>query len=149
MASTDVSLKKINTGRKRWVRGDGSNLKRIEVRAFSDADIDSLNNPDIQEYIIYNVNVGDEIKLLLNINSRTISYDIVHVTESGERIIGITTSEFVDDIDAIITPYKSPWPRQITDIYVSGIYSKISNDFQSVWCWVDFCGLGTAHNDVY
>lgn len=149
LATTDVSLKKIKTGRKRWVRGDGQNLKRVEVRALSDADIESFNKTDIQEYIIRNVLVGDEIKLMMDSNSRSISYNVVHVSENGERIIGSVTSDFVDDIDAIVTPYNSPWPRRITDLYVSGIHSNISNEFDSVWCWVDFCGLGTAHNDVY
>lgn len=149
LATTDVSLKRIKTGRKRWARGDGRNLKRVEVRALSDASVDSFNKTDIQEYIAKSVGVGDEIKLLMDTNSRSISYNIVHVSENGERVIGSVTSEFMDDIDAIITPYNSPWPRRITDLYVSGIHSNISSDFESVWCWVDFCGLGTAHNDIY
>lgn len=150
LAATDVSLKKISkTGRKRWVRGDGCNLKRIEIRALSDADISSYKAIDLQEYIMSNITEGDDIKLILDINSRNVTYNIVHTSENGDRVIGKTTEEFIDDVDAIISPYGSPWPRRITDLYVSGIYSQISNDFSEVWCWVDFCGLGTAYTDTY
>ena len=149
LASTDVSFKKIKTGRKRWVRGDGSNLKRVEIRALSDADIQTFNNIDIQEYIFENVSEGDDVKLVLDSNSQSVSYNIVHTSEKGDRVIGKVSSEFIEDIDAIITPYNSPWPRRFTDLYVSGIHSNISNTFDKVWCWVDFCGLGAAHNDVY
>ena len=149
LATTDVSFKKIKTGRKRWVRGDGSNLKRIEIRALSDVDIDSFNDLDIQDYIIRNVREGDEIKLVMDPNARSITYDIVHTSEKGDRVIGQASVEFIEDLDAIITPYNSPWPRRITDLYVSGIHSQISSDFSKVWCWVDFCGLGTAHTDIY
>ena len=149
LASVDVTLKMIKTGRKRWARGDGRNLKFIEIRALSDADIRSFNSIDIQNYIIENVNEGDEINLVMNNKTMTVSYDIVHVSGIGERIIGKSTTELIDDIDEIITPYDSPWPKRITELYVSGIYSEIDSDFQSVWCWVDFCGLGIASSDVY
>lgn len=149
LATTDVSLKRIRTGRKRWVRGDGSNLKRIEIRALSDADIMSFNTPDLQRYIIENVSEGDEINLVMNLNTRSILYEIYHISNNGEKKIGETTMDMVEDIDAIITPYDSPWPKRITDLYVSGIHSQISQDFKSVWCWVDFCGLGTAVTDAY
>lgn len=92
---------------------------------------------------------GDEIKLVLDTNARSVTYNIMHTTEKGDRVIGKTTSEFIDDVDAIISPYKSPWPKRITNLYVSGIYSQISNDFSEVWCWVDFCGIGTADTDTY
>lgn len=149
LAASNVSLKRIKTGRKRWVRGDGSNLARIEIRALSDADISSFNMLDIQNYIINYVSDGDEISLVLNSSARGLSYDIVHSGPLGERKIGKTTKELIDDIEAIITPYESPWPKRITDLYVSGIYSQIASDYQSVWCWVDFCGLGIALNDSY
>ena len=150
LAATDVSLKKISkTGRKRWVRGDGHNLKRIEIRALSDADINSYKATDLQEYIVNNISEGDDIKLVLDTNARSVTYNIVHIAENGERIIGKTTEEFIDDVDAIISPYNSPWPKRITDLYVSGIYSQVSDDFSEVWCWVDFCGLGTAYTDIY
>jgi len=149
LATTDVSLKKIRTGRKRWVRGDGSNLKRIEIRALSDADIMSFNTPDRQNYIVKYVSEGDEINLVMNPNSRTVSYGIYHISDNGEWKIGEATADLIEDIDAIITPYNSPWPKRIKDLYVSGIHSQISSDFRSVWCWVDFCGLGMAINDVY
>ena len=71
------------------------------------------------------------------------------MADNGERRIGKTTDEFIEDIDAIISPYDSPWPKRITDLYVSGIHSQISPDYNSVWCWVDFCGLGNALSDVY
>lgn len=149
LAATDVSFKKIRTGRKRWVRGDGSNLKLIEIRALSDADIESFNMPDIQSYVIKHVFEGDEINLVMNNHAQNITYDIVHVSENGERKIGKTSNQLTEDIDAIISPYESPWPKRITDLYVSGVHSQISLDFQSVWCWVDFCGLGNALTDVY
>lgn len=150
LAATNVSFIQIyKTGRKRWVRGDGSNLKRIEVRALSDFDITSCKTTDLQEYIVNNVVDGDEIKLVLDTNARSVTYNIMHTTEKGDRVIGKTTSEFIDDVDAIISPYKSPWPKRITNLYVSGIYSQISNDFSEVWCWVDFCGIGTADTDTY
>ena len=149
LAGTDVSFRKIRTGRIRWVRGDGSNLKRIEIRALSDADIVSFNTPDLQSYIIKNVSEGDEINLVMNSDTRSISYGIYHISSDGERKIGETTVDLIDDIDAIITPYGSPWPKRITDLYVSGIHSQISSDFRSVWCWVDFCGLGNAVTDAY
>ena len=149
LATADVSIKRIKTGRKRWARGDGSNLAKIEIRALSDADMDSYHTVDIQEYIIGNIAEGDEIKLLLDTDSQSISYNIVHTSANGDRVIGRTSEDFVEDVDAVISPYGSPWPRRITDLYVSGIYSKISEDFREVWCWVDFCGLGMAHTDVY
>lgn len=149
LATADVSFKKIRTGRKRWVRGDGQYLKLIEIRAISDADIFSFNTPDIQNYIINNVFDGDEINLVMNANTSTITYDVVHVSENGEKRIGKTTEELTEDIDAIISPYESPWPKRITDLYVSGIHSQISPDFNSVWCWVDFCGLGNALSGAY
>lgn len=149
LATTDVSLKKIRTGRKRWVRGDGNNLKRIEIRALSDADIMSFNKPDLQRYIVKNISEGDEINLVMCPNTRTVSYDIYHLSDDGERKIGETTVDLIEDIDTIITPYNSPWPKRIKDLYVSGIHSWISSDFRSVWCWVDFCGLGTAITDAY
>lgn len=149
LATADVSFKKIRTGRKRWVRGDGQYLKLIEIRAVSDADILSFDTLDIQNYIINNVSDGDEINLVMNTKAGNIIYDIVHVADNGERRIGKTTDEFIEDIDAIISPYDSPWPKRITDLYVSGIHSQISPDYNSVWCWVDFCGLGNALSDVY
>ena len=150
LASTDVSLKKIKkTGRKRWVRGDGTNLKRVEIRALSDADIMSFDTLDIQNYIRNNVSVGDEINLVQDRDSSNMIYNIVHMSNAGERKIGRTTSELTEDIDAIITPYNSPWPKRITDLYVSGIHSYIDSECKSVWCWVDFCGLGTAFTDSY
>lgn len=149
LAVTNVSLKRIKTGRKRWVRGDGKNLKRIEIRACSDADINSYNKTDLQEYIIENVMVGDEIKLAFENDDNSATYNIVHVSNVGERIVGRTTADFIEDVDAIISPYGSPWPRRITDLYVSGIHSRIAKDFNSVWCWIDFCGLGTTHTDIY
>ncbi|WP_026528259.1 UvrD-helicase domain-containing protein [Butyrivibrio sp. VCD2006] len=150
LAGTNVSLKKIkSTGRKRWVRGDGSNLKTIEVRAMSDADVDSYNTPDIQEYIIKNVKEGDEIKLVLDRYSSSAMYNVVHVSVRGERVIGRVTDDFVEDVDAIITPYGSPWPRRITDLFVSGVHTQISQDYKQAWCWVDFCGLGSGHTDIY
>ena len=149
LATTDVSFKKIKTGRKRWVRGDGSNLKRLEIRAISDVDIDSFNNLDIQDYIIRNVREGDEVKLVMDSNARSVAYNIVHMTENGDRIIGRTSSDFIEDVEAIIAPYDSPWPKWINDLYVSGIHSQISGDFRKVWCWVDFFGLGTAHTGIY
>lgn len=149
LATSNVSLKKIKTGRKRWVRGDGSNLARIEIRALSDADISSFNTLDVQNYVINYISDGDEINLVLNNIARDLSYDIVHLGTLGEKKIGKTSTELIDDIEAIISPYESPWPKRITDLYVSGIYSQIASDYQSVWCWVDFCGLGTALNDVY
>lgn len=150
LAATDVSLKIIRkSGRKRWVRGDGSNLKTIEVRALSDADIDSFNTVDIQEYIISNVSEGDEIKLVKDRYSSNAQYDIVHISERGERVIGNTSDEFVEDVDAIISPYGSDWPKRITGLYVSGIHTQISDNYKDAWCWVDFCGLGQGHTDVY
>ena len=79
----------------------------------------------------------------------SITYRIIHTTDKGARVIGTVTNDFVNDIDAIISPYKSPWPRRITGLYVSGIHSQISENLDRVWCWVDFCGLGVAHTDVY
>ena len=150
LASANVSLKRIITGRKRWVRGDGTRLKLVEVRALSDADILSFADLDIQSYIMKNVYEGDEINLVMDMTADAITYDIVHLSNKGrERIIGKTTVEFVEDIEAIITPHGSPYPKRITDLYVSGIHSYIASDYQSVWCWVDFCGLGDALSDVY
>jgi superfamily I DNA/RNA helicase len=150
LATTDVSFKIIRkTGRKRWVRGDGSNLKTIEVRALSDANIESFNTVDIQEYIIGNVSEGDEIKLVKNRYSSSAQYDIVHISTRGERIIGKTSDDFIEDVDAIISPYGSDWPRRITDLYVSGIHTHISDNYKDTWCWVDFCGLGKGHTDIY
>ena len=88
-------------------------------------------------------------KLSINTRGLSVSYDIIHVGELGERVIGSVTDDFVEDIDAIISPHGSPWPKSITDLYVSGVRSYISNDYKSVWCWVDFCGLGNSHTDVY
>ena len=150
LATTDVSLHRIKkTGRKRWVRGDGMYLKRIEIRALSDASVMSFARVDIQRYVIKNVHEGDEINLVINTQSMNISYDIVHLADDGEHVIGKSSEELVDDIDSIITPYNSPWPKRITDLFVSGIHSQISPDFKSVWCWVDFCGLGETVTDAY
>ena len=110
---------------------------------------ESFKSIDTQNYIINNVSEGDEIKLALNTRGMSVSYDIVHIGLKGEFVIGSVSDEFIEDIDAIITPYNSPWPRRITDLYVSGIRPFITNDYKSVWCWVDFCGLGIAHTDMY
>lgn len=150
LASANVSLKEIKaTGRKRWVRGDGNNLKTIEIRALSDVDIDSFNRPEIQDYIIRHVHNGDEVKLVQNNDNRTVGYNVVHISTFGEHVIAKATMDFVDDVDAIITPYESPWPRRIENLYVSGVHTQISKDYKNAWCWVDFCGLGTAYTDVY
>lgn len=149
LASADVSLTKVKTGRKRWVRGDGRNLKTIEIRALTDADIESFKDVDVQRYIVENVNDGDEIALVMDNRSMTVGYNIVHISEKGERIIGRATDDLIEDIDAIITPYNSPWPKRISDLYVSGVHSYIANNCENVWCWVDFCGLGLAHNGAY
>lgn len=149
LASNDVKLKYIRTGRKRWVSGDGRNLKHIEVRGLSDVDVLSYNTPDIQKYVLKNISEGDEINLVMNNKNGIITYDVVHVSENGERKIAETTVELVDDIEAIITPYGSPWPKRILDLYVSGIYTQISKEFDNAWCWVDFCGLGLANSDYY
>lgn len=146
LATTDVSLKKIKTGRKRLARGDGRYLMRVEVRALSDVDRMSYNDPEVQKYIQNNVREGDEINLVLDISLR---YNVVHVSGQGERIIGITSKEFLEDIDAITSPYNSPWPKRITDLYVSGIHTHIAANYRSVWCWVDFCGLGMAFSDAF
>ncbi|CBK74200.1 Superfamily I DNA and RNA helicases [Butyrivibrio fibrisolvens 16/4] len=149
LAAMNVSLHKIRSGNKRWARGDGSNLVTIEVRAQSDVNPETYDNEYIQEYICNNVSIGDEIRVLLDNTGDYLTYNIFHVSEAGEKLIGEMNVDFIDDIDYIITPYDSPWPRRITDLYVSGIHSKISPDFKHTWCWVDFCGLGKASNDVY
>ena len=68
---------------------------------------------------------------------------------SSSYVSGTTTIDFVNDVDAIISPYESPWPKRITDIYVSGIHSQISSDCRHTWCWIDFCGLGLCHTESY
>jgi superfamily I DNA/RNA helicase len=148
LATVNVSLREIyKTGRKRWIRGDWPYLKKIEIRGISDVEVLSFNEESIQRYIASKVKIGDEIELRKS-SAEKANYDIYHMHNGIGTRIGNVSKELLEDIDATISPYKSPWPIVISELYVSGIHTEISMN-NDVWCWADFCGLGTCEYDVY
>ena len=148
LATVNVSLREIfKTGRKRWVRGEWPYLRKIEIRGISDVEVSSFAYETIQEYISTMVEIGDEIELRI-ITNQAVNYDIYHIKNGIATKVGKVSKELLEDIEATISPYNSPWPVVISDLYVSGIHTEISMDNQ-VWCWSDFCGLGTCEYDVY
>ena len=73
------------------------------------------------------------------------------MTDKEERIIGRLTTEFIDDLEAIIQPESyADWPSVIEELYVTGVFTHYDTENRNkVWCWVDFCGLGHAYYDTY
>lgn len=141
------------TGRKRWLKQIGRQLKFIEVRNTPDIDVESfiiLGNSN-QEYIIRNVHVGDEIKVVRSRPSEILEYRIMHVTDTEERLIGKLTPEFIEDLEAVIQPEAyADWPSAIEELYVTGVFTHYDTENRNrVWCWVDFCGLGHVYYDTY
>ena len=141
------------TGRKRWLKQIGRQLKFIEVRNMPDIDVNSfvdLGNKN-QSYIIRNVHVGDEIRVVRSKPTETFGYRIVHVTDEEEHLIGKLTSEFIEDLEAIIQPESyADWPSTIEELYVTGVFTHYDTQNRNrVWCWVDFCGLGHVYYDTY
>lgn len=141
------------TGRKRWLKQIGKQLKFIEVRNTPDIDVESfvILGKSNQEYIIRNVHVGDEIKVVRSRPSEILEYRIMHVTDTEERLIGKLTPEFIDDLEAIIQPEAyADWPSAIEELYVTGVFTHYDTENRNrVWCWVDFCGLGHVYYDTY
>ena len=131
----------------RWIRGDWPYLKKIEIRGISDVEVLSFNEESIQRYIASKVKIGDEIELRKS-SAEKANYDIYHMHNGIGTRIGNVSKELLEDIDATISPYKSPWPIVISELYASGIHTEISMN-NDVWCWADFCGLGTCEYDVY
>lgn len=142
------------TGRKRWLIQIGSELKFIEVRGNTDIDIASFvkgNAKEIQKYITNEIQVGDEIKLVKSKATENLFYSIVHISDKGENKIGVSTSAFIEDLEAIIQPEEFvQWPSYIDELYITGLFTHYSEeDENNVWCWVDFCGLGHIYYDIY
>ena len=150
-----------STGRKRWVKFLNNELKYMEVRGNTDIDIESFNRlgPRIQNYIGNNIQVGDEIILRKSKANELFRYDIVHVKDEIGTVIGCCTSMLEEDLEVLIrSDDYYQWPYEIRELYVSDVYTNISEAFLSddtvlssgnVWNWVDFCGLGHLVYDVY
>lgn len=139
--------------RKRWLKQTGRQLKFIEIRNTPDIDVRSfidLGNNN-QDYIIRNVHVSDEIKVVKSRPTETLEYRVVHVTDEREHIIGKLAPAFIDDLEAIIQPVSyADWPSVIEELYVTGVFTHYETGNRNrVWCWVDFCGLGHVYYDTY
>lgn len=143
------------TGRKRWINRDArymsTSIHFIEIRANTDADTDSFNSPRNQNYIVREVNPGDEIRLKREKFNGDIGYSIVHAGKTQERIIGRCTSAFIEDFAIFSgTQEYAEYPAVIDELYVTDVFTHIDySDSTKVWCWVDFCGLGHTRYDVY
>ena len=149
------------TKRKRWLKGSFKKLTHLEVRGSTDIDIPSYNmlGKDIQKYIYSNITIGDEIILRKSKTSELFRYDIIHIKDEVETIIGRATKMLEDDIEVLLdTDDRFQWPHEIRDIYVNDVYTFISENISNsnhalgldnVWNWVDFCGLGRLVYDVY
>lgn len=141
------------TGRKRWLKQIGKEIKFIEIR--NNPDIDLKSYIDLgdgnQKYIITNVHMGDEIRIVKSHPSEIFEYRIVHVADEKEKVIGKLTQAFINDLEAIIQPETyADWPAVIEELYVTGVFTHYDTEtINKVWCWVDFCGLGHVYYDTY
>lgn len=149
------------TGRKRWIKLVNGVLKFLEVRGNTDIDVNSFNmfGNDVQEYIAHNVQTGDEIILRKSKANEIFRYDIVHIKDEIETVIGRCTHLLDDDIEALLdTDDSFQWPAEVRELYVTDVYTHIGDQITetesalgkgNVWNWVDFCGLGRLVYDVY
>ena len=141
------------TGRKRWLKQIGKEIKFIEIRNNPDIDLKSYIDlgDSNQKYIITNVHMGDEIRIVKSHPSEIFEYRIVHVADEKEKVIGKLTQAFINDLEAIIQPETyADWPAVIEELYVTGVFTHYDTEtINKVWCWVDFCGLGHVYYDTY
>lgn len=142
------------TGSKRWVKFTDRVLKYMEVRS-SDINIESFNQlgKEIQNYIITNVFSGDEIILRKSKANEFLRYNIIHVKDGAEQVIGDVKDLFLNDLEAMIETNDScQWPAEIRELYVTDVFTQIDQEKVSngyLWNWVDFCGIGRLIYDVY
>lgn len=155
LVNSDIRIWQIfKTGSKRWVKFVDKNLKYMEVRS-SDINKCSYNElgRDIQEYIIKSVHAGDEIILRRSKANEVLRYNILHVADGKEKLIGEVNSLFLNDLEAMIeTDDSCQWPGEIRELYVTDVFSHIDSSdgkTDSLWSWVDFCGIGHLVYDVY
>lgn len=157
LVNSDIRIWQIfKTGSKRWIKYVDKNLKYMEVRS-SDINKDSYNTVgrDVQEYIIKSVHAGDEIILRRSKANEVLRYNILHIANGKEKLIGDVNSLFLNDLEAMIeTDDSCKWPGEIRELYVTDVFSHIASDSlngatDSIWSWVDFCGIGHLIYDVY
>lgn len=148
------------TGRKRWMNMQNRIPNLFEVRANTDLDVNSCRDNETQRYLVRNVRNGDEIRLDREIRGDTFQYRVMHVTDDGEKKIGLVSSALLEDLAAMThverddgTRDMTVLPSSINDLYVTGIYTQyeIAEDTgrMKVWVWADFCGLGHMTYDIY
>ena len=155
LINSDIRIWQIyKTGSKRWVKFVDRNLKYMEVRS-SDINRESYNllGKDVQKYIIENVFCGDEIILRKSKAHELLRYNIVHIKDTAERIIGEVKNLMLDDLEAMLeTDDSFQWPSEIRELYVTDVFTNIDTESYSqdgLWSWVDFCGIGRLLYDVY
>lgn len=132
------------TNRKRWLKFTRDGFTRFEVRGYIDSEQEVFKNN--LHYIINNISVGDEIKLIYK--ERTKRFFIVHCSNAKEIEIGITSSALIDDMKCMGDKYGLDIPDRIEELYVSGIYTDFTSDGK-MYCWVDYSGLGLCKYDAY
>ncbi|WP_031548894.1 UvrD-helicase domain-containing protein [Oribacterium sp. FC2011] len=155
LIKSDIRIWQIyKTGSKRWVKFENRTLKYMEVRS-TDINIESFNRlgNDVQTYITEKIVSGDEIILRRSKAHEILRYDIVHINDEGERVIGEINTILMDDMEAMLeTEDHFQWPIEIHELYVTDVFSNIEfeNDIiRDIWSWVDFCGVGRLVYDVY
>ena len=154
LVNSDIRIWQIfKTGSKRWVKFVDRILKYMEVRS-SDIDKTSFleTGIDVQKYIIENVKTGDEIILRKSKANEILRYSIYHVNLGQEQRIGDLNSLFMNDLEAMVeTDDSCQWPKEIRELYVTDVFTHLvpDNAGESLWNWVDFCGIGHLIYDVY
>lgn len=144
---------------KRWGRYNNGTFRYLEFLYDNDVDKATfLLDSEVDMSYYKKIKMGDEIKLKRVINNNRVKYEIVHVKDKIETVLGYTTTSFVKEIKRFLY-YKvlslTDMPVSIEDLYVYGVYSHIEDkDYlathpdaknkikRSLWNWVDFGGLG-------
>lgn len=149
------------TGRKRWTKGRWGNLTHMEIHSNTDIDRNSfkMEGTAVQEYLSSQVKMGDEILLRRSKANEIFGYNIVHVKDEVETVVGRCTKKLEEDIEVFAgTDDVFQWPCEIRDLYVNDVFTNIHESVtvddarvsqDNVWTWIDFCGLGRLIYDVY
>ena len=162
LINSDIRLWHIfATGRKRWTKFTDRILKYLEIRSNTDVSLDSYKmfGERIQRYIGEEVSSGDEIILRRSKAHEALRYDIVHVKDGKEMVLGCVSKMLIEDLEAMLqTDDNWQWPAEIRELYVTDVYTHLSETIntnlnaqmeEKVWNWVEFCGLGRLVYDIY
>ena len=111
-----------DTKRSRWGKGRKNNISYLEFDSNIDLSVNQFVNIDPNIFDL--LSVGDSIILKRRINGGNVDYEIIH--EDTETGLGYIEKPFIEDIKAFNhTEDLIEMPSIVSDIYISGIYSKV------------------------